>query len=398
MRFPPPDFRHLRRLSDDTGLIEHAWFDLPRRYCGYTVDDVARGLLVICREPRAEQMPRLVALAETYLDFLYHALDADGRFRNRMSYARAWLDEPLSDDAHGRALWALGAAAGGAPTVAMRRAATRLFEAAGRFDTTYLRANAYAILGAAAWSETNGRDDRAMAFLERWSTRLPRSPVARRWPWPEPRLTYDNARIPQGLIVAGTLLHDASMAEEGLALLRWLVDVETRGAHFSFTPTGGRRLDEPRPAFDQQPLEAAAMAEACADAFRITGDTAWADLGMTAVRWFLGANDADVALYDDSTGGCCDGLTADGANGNQGAESTIACIAAFQEGRRIESMRAHRGLQGGEEVGFVDGGRANRAVGGPVGQIDGAVAKAVGAADKDHVVDIAPPFPRQLGH
>ncbi|MCZ6771617.1 MAG: glycosyltransferase [Proteobacteria bacterium] len=384
-------------MSDDTGLIEHAWFELPRRHCGYTVDDVARGLLVICREPQVETTPRLVTLAETYLDFLYHALGSNGRFRNRMSYAREWLDESESDDAHGRALWALGAAARSAPSAAMKRAAMRLFEAASRFDTPYSRANAYAILGAAKVHETNPHNDHALMLLERCTTRLPGSRGSQQWPWPEPRLTYDNARIPQSQLVAGILTHNVSMVEEGLALLEWLVDVETRGSHFSFAPTRGWRRDEPRPGFDQQPLEAAAMVDACVEAFWVTGDAAWTDLGMTAVRWFLGANDKNLSLYDESTGGCCDGLTANGVNENQGAESTLACIAALQQARRIDSMISDR-LQGEQQVGFVNGGSANRAVGRPIGYIDSAVIKTVGAADKDDVIDITPPLPRQLGY
>ena len=397
MKLPPPNFHHLQRLSDDTGLIEHAWFELPRRYCGYTVDDVARGLLVLCREPQAETMPRLVTLAETYLDFLYDAL-RNGRFRNRMSYAREWTDTVQSDDAHGRALWALGTAAHCAPSAVMKRTAMRLFEAASRFDTTYPRANAYAVLGAAELYQTDSQNAHAITLLEQWSTRLPRLLDSQQWPWPEPRLSYDNARIPQSLLVAGALTHNASMVEQGLALLQWLVKVEMRGVHFSFTPTRGWRLGESRPGFDQQPLEAAAMVDACVDAFRITGDTAWADLGMTAARWFLGANDKNLNLYDDRTGGCFDGLTADGVNENQGAESTVACIAALQQARRIDSMLYDRRLQGEQQVGFVDSGRANGAVGRSVGQIDGAVTKAMGTADKDHVVDITPPLPRQLGH
>ena len=353
---------------------------------------------MICREPEAEKVPRLVSLAETYLDFLYDALGSNGRFRNRMSYSRKWLDESESDDAHGRALWALGEAAHRAPSAAMKRAAMRLFEAASGFDTPHMRANAYAILGSAALHETDPQNDHAMRLLERCTMRLPRLPASQRWPWPEPTLTYDNARIPQSLLVAGTSTHNVSMVENGLVLLEWLVEVETRGAHFSFAPTPGWRLGDPRPGFDQQPLEAAAMADACVDAFRITGDTAWADLGMTAVRWFVGANDNNVELFDDNTGGCCDGLTANGVNENQGAESTIACIAAFQQARRIDSMRSGRHKQGREQVGFVDGGRANRAIGGPVGQVDGAITESVGTADKDHVVDIAPALPRQLGH
>jgi hypothetical protein len=155
------------------------------------------------------------------------------------------------------------------------------------------------------------------------------------WPWPEPRLTYANAHWPEALIAAGTALEDDHLAEQGLRLLDWLLDVETAGAHLSLTPVGGWETGEPRPGFDQQPIEAAALADACARAFLLTGNIGYAAGVNRAVAWFLGENDTQVPMYDPRTGGGYDGLERYGRNDNQGAESTIALISTLQQGIRL---------------------------------------------------------------
>ena len=157
------------------------------------------------------------------------------------------------------------------------------------------------------------------------------------WPWPEARVAYDNARLAEARIAAGVALGDSSLRDEGLALLDWLVSVESLGGHFSFAPTGGRGPGELPPGFDQQPLEAGSMADACAAAFDVTGNERWANLTLLAAEWFLGANDTGVQLFDPASGGCCDGLTRDGRNENQGAESTLALIGAFQQATRVQT-------------------------------------------------------------
>ena len=156
------------------------------------------------------------------------------------------------------------------------------------------------------------------------------------WPWPEPRLAYANAVLAEARLAAGVALGDPALVEEGLDLLAWLVAVETVGDHFSFTPVGGRGPGERGPALDQQPIEAAAMADACARAFAITGESRWAASTLLAAEWFLGANDVGLALFDPATGGGKDGLHSDRVNENMGAESTLAAITALQQARLVQ--------------------------------------------------------------
>jgi hypothetical protein len=159
-----------------------------------------------------------------------------------------------------------------------------------------------------------------------------------RWRWPEPRLRYANALLAETLIAAGSLLDDNSALVDGLAMLGWLLDVETSGEHLSVTPAGGWALGELRPGFDQQPIEVAAIADACARAFALTGDQRWRDGITRAADWFLGVNDVHVALYDPVSGGGCDGLERNGRNENQGAESTLAMISTFQQAQHLLAL------------------------------------------------------------
>jgi hypothetical protein len=150
------------------------------------------------------------------------------------------------------------------------------------------------------------------------------------WPWPEPRLTYANAVLPEALIAAGTALDRPAVVQDGLVLLRWLLDRETRDGHLSPTPAGGAGPGDVLPAFDQQPIEVAAMADACARAAVATDDPAWLRGLELAIGWFAGDNDAGTVMWDPTTGGGYDGLEAAGANRNEGAESTLALLSVLQ--------------------------------------------------------------------
>jgi len=331
---PAPRFDHLLRLADERGIFEHAKLTVPRPEHGYCTDDVARALVVALREPgRTEALERLV---ETCLSFLERAQLPDGRFHNRLSVEDEWLDEAGPDDATGRALWAAATAAVRASRPAQRRRARALFEAGVGFRSRWPRANAYAVLGAAEVLAAE-EDEAAAALLERAAAGLGEASDDPCWPWPEPRLTYANALLAEARIAAGAALDDERLLDEGLALLEWLVDVETEGERFSFTPAGGWAAGEPRPAFDQQPIEAGAMADACARAFDVTGDPVWASRTVRAAAWFLGLNDVGVPLLDRETGGCRDGLEPDGVNLNEGAESTLALLGALQQARRVQA-------------------------------------------------------------
>jgi hypothetical protein len=156
-------------------------------------------------------------------------------------------------------------------------------------------------------------------------------------PWPEDRLSYANGRIPAGMIAAGEAIGNEGLIAAGLKTLAWLEEAETHGDHFSFTPAGGQPIQDRRSGFDQQPIEAAALADAAERAWLITGNPRWSEAVRRCAAWLMGANDSGVALYDATTGATCDGLMAKGANANSGAESTIAGIAVLQTWERIRS-------------------------------------------------------------
>ena len=330
---PKPRFDHLQRLTTHLGVWEHAQFTTPRPEHGYCTDDNARALIVICRQPEASAS--LVQLAEIYLTFLEHAQLPGGGFHNRRRWDGAWTDKVGSDDSQGRALWALGSAVHRGPTPSMRQVGLHLFARSSEFDSPFSRANAYAVLGAAEIVRASPEHEAAWRILERCAGRIPVVSHDARWPWPEERLTYDNARIPEALLAAGACTGDDFLLNAGLRLLEWLVATETRSGCFSFTPVGGWAPGERRPGFDQQPIEAAAMADACSRAFSLTADERWRDLVERAACWFAGDNDGAAALYDAETGGCRDGLTPEGTNQNQGAESTLAALAALQQAQAL---------------------------------------------------------------
>ena len=324
---PSPDFTHLRRLTNQTGVWEHARMLTPRVEHGFCTDDNARALLVVSRQPSPPAY--LADLAAIYLTFVLEARTESGEFHNRRSADGAWIDDVGSDDSQGRAWWGLGTVARMGPAAWMRQAGADAFTTCTTFDSVHLRANAYAALGAVEMLLAD-RDHRAAADLLERTSRVLADAARATIPWPETRLTYDNARLPEALIAAGAVLGDRRMISTGTRLLEWLVRVETNADHFSFTPTAGWALGETRPAFDQQPVEAAAMAQACYRAWSITGDSVWRRRAIDAASWFMGKNDTGMLLYDPETGATCDGLEERSVNENRGAESTLAGIAALQ--------------------------------------------------------------------
>jgi hypothetical protein len=353
---PRPVFDHLVRLSDDHGLFEHALLSTPRPEHGYCVDDAARALVVICREPRPDATLR--RLARVYLQFVLDALTPDGACRNRMDAAGSWRDLPALGDWWGRALWGLGFAAVHADSAGMRARALSGFRIAAQRRSPFGRAMTFAALGAGELLRTRP-DERAARDLLRdaldgvltdavstGTVATVREPDADPdWPWPEPRLRYGNAAVPEALLLGGEALGDATAFAAGLTLLEFLLRVETSrpaeasaAEHFSVTPVGGRgpaEVGDGIPGFDQQPIEVAALADACATAYRLTGDERWRAGVALAWRWFLGENDSATPMFNPTTGGGFDGLNANGRNLNQGAESTLAMLSTAQHARML---------------------------------------------------------------
>lgn len=330
---PVPRFDHLLRLSDDTGLFEHARGAMPRRSHGYCVDDNARALLVISLEPSPQ--PEVARLAERCLGLLSHAESPDGRFHNRLGFDRQFEDEPGVGDWWGRALWGLGIAATANPAAWVRAEALACFDLGCGVRSTDPRAMAFAALGAAAVLVADATNVQARRLLVDFAAAIERPIHDPTWPWPFPRLTYGNASIPEALIAAGAALGQPGLVSNGLHLLDWLLGVETGDSYLSPTPVGGWTTGEARPGFDQQSIEVAALADACVRAYDVTQEGRWLDGLRLCVGWFLGANDVGVVMFDGATGGGYDGLEATGRNANQGAESTLAFLSTMQHARRL---------------------------------------------------------------
>lgn len=330
---PDPVFGHLLALTDHRATYEHAVFAEPRSEHGYCTDDMARVLVVATREPRTPGV--LNGLAGKALTFLNDAQCHDGGCRNRMDAAGNWTDRPSTGDAWGRCLWALGTAAAYSDVSMVRRLAAIQFDRTAKVRSPHPRAMAFAAIGAAELLGAVPGQPSAMSLLTDYATTTAEPTRNPDWPWPEPRLTYANAVLPEAMIAAGVTLGERRLTERGLELLEWLLDRETRDGHFSPTPVGGRGPQDATPAFDQQPIEIATMADACARAATIDPRPLWPAAIRTCAAWFLGDNDAGQLMWDPDTGGGFDGLHADGVNLNQGAESTLAVISTFQQARRF---------------------------------------------------------------
>jgi hypothetical protein len=328
---PEPSFAHLIRLSDDTGLFEHARHAIVRREHGYCTDDVARGLVVTTRQP--EPTDEVLRLAERYLAFLTHAQDARGAFHNRLGHDRRWTDEPGLGDWWGRALWGLGTAAARSSATWIREEALVAFSRAATRRSPAPHAMAFAGLGAAEVLRRHPAHAAAAALLSDAATTVGAPGRDPDWPWPRQQLTYANAALAEVVIAASQLRHGGSNLDDGLRMLAWLRDVQLLDGRLSVVPAGGWRRGAARLRHDQQPIEVAAFADACATAAAVTGDPAWETGVRQAVGWFLGDNDVRTRMWDPATGGGYDGLTPHGPNLNQGAESTLALISALQHAR-----------------------------------------------------------------
>ena len=333
---PPLRLDHIIRMSDDTGIFQHAVFNVANFHEGYCTDDNARAFILcnLIEEPKL-----LDHLATRYLAFLAAALDpVTARFRNFMSHQRHWKNEIASEDSHARALWALGVGAGRSRNHGHQRLAIHLFESGLPTVETFTspRAWAFTLLGIQEYLRQFPDHEVAITARARLTEKLLdlwNRCATDDWPWFESSATYDNARLSQALIIAGENMADKGMLQIGIRSLRWLASIQTTQAgHFRPIGSDGFYLkDGARAHFDQQPVEAQAMVSACLDAFRATGDEFWSNEAKRAFEWFLGRNDLGQPLYDPTGGGCGDGLHETRVNANQGAESSLAFQIALAE-------------------------------------------------------------------
>ncbi len=337
MNAPEPSFEHIVAMSDGIGTFEHADHALPRVVEGYCTDDMARLLVAACRESRPDRT--VAGLARMSYSFLHEAQGVDGKVRNRRSAGGRWRGRRGVEDCWGRAMWAFGTAMHLAPEDWMRQSAGSSFARGLEQRAPWPRAMSFAALGAAEVLAVQPHHLGARRLLVDCIEAIGRPADDPEWSWPEARLTYANAVLAEALIVAGALLDRHDVLDDGLTALRWLLARETVGGHLSPTGTGGAGPDDRPPRFDQQPIEAAAMADACARAYAVTGDPAWLDGVDLAIGWFLGANDVGVPVGDVDRGAGYDGLEVDGVNRNQGTESTLALITTLQHARAMAPSR-----------------------------------------------------------
>ncbi len=332
---PEMKLDHLKTLTDDTGILQHATYTIPNRDHGYCVDDNARALLVAAMGRNYLPMDTMCldSFSNHYLSFLLYAFNKEtGRFYDFMTYAKQWTEEVGSEDAHGRMLWGLGKAVAFLDNPGQLAISSTLFNQALKAVEHFYapRAIAFALVGIHAYLEKFSGDSEVRRVREILAFRLFsqfENNATESWPWPENILSYANGQLPHALLLSGQWMQRSDMTDMGLKSLKWLLSIQTEEGHF--VPIGCNGWYEKGGAkarFDQQPIEANAMIEVCIEAFNVTRDKTWLDNAVMCFNWFLGHNDLNMPLYDPKTGGCRDGLRADGINQNEGAESTLAWL------------------------------------------------------------------------
>jgi hypothetical protein len=349
-QLPPLKLDHLFRMTDSTGIFQHAKYTVPNFNEGYCTDDNARALLltVLLEEIGHNHHTKEVDhAASTYLAFLSHAFRYDTkRFRNFMSFDRKWLEEVGSEDSHARAVWALSTALCRSQSKGRRKLCNELFDLALPAIESFTSPRAWSF-GLIAIHEYFRRfeGDLEVSRIRKVLTEkllvLWRRVHTSDWPWLEEIVCYDNARIAHALILSGHWMPCDEALKAGLSGLRWLIELQTAPkGHFRPIGCNGflRRGTAPGAQFDQQPLEAYAMISASLEAFRVTKDPFFSKAAQLAFEWFLGRNDLALPLYDPATGGCQDALHQDRANENQGGESSLSFYLSFAEMRLSQNL------------------------------------------------------------
>jgi len=329
---PPFSIAHVQRLTDSTGIIQHAKYGIPNWKEGYCLDDNARALLMALMAHRQLKHKAVTDLMPTYLSYIHYMQKEDGSFRNFMSYSRQFLDETGSEDSFGRAVWALGYLFAAAPNDAFFQAGREMFfRAMPHFEKLQsIRSIANCMLGVCHYLKWNPQDEGMVAVLKNMAIRLTSQYKQHReenWHWFEELLAYDNALLPLAVLSASEFLPDPEFREIGLESMSFLAGITLREGYLSVV--GNEEWHKKGCEgcqYGQQPLDAMGMVLMFHKAYVVTGDKSYLDKLFTSFMWFLGENDLRMSLYDFETNGCCDGLERHGINRNQGAESTLAYL------------------------------------------------------------------------
>ena len=348
MNLPPINLDYLKALTDDTGIMQHAKYSIPRRSEGYTTDDNARALIVCLKHCNLFNSHETERLLDIYLSFLLHMQRSDGKFHNLLSYERHFLDDVGSEDCMGHALWACGYALDSNLSEEKKLLSKEIFDNGFQCvnDFKSLRAKAFAVLGLQhyiiAFPENRNRIHNIKTLSNQLieNYQLNSSP---KWRWFETYLAYANARLAQALFEAYASTKDHLYLKIGEDSLNFLMERQMKADQFFPISNEGLKKGDANPAlYDQQPLEASCMVEAALSGFRVKGNDKYLKITGTAFRWFLGKNSKNVILYNSKTGGCYDGITPQGLNLNQGAESTISYLLARLELEKV--LTEHKAL------------------------------------------------------
>ncbi len=344
---PEVNLDHIRMMTDSTGILQHASFNVPRYEDGYCLDDNARALLLAALVEESGDAPPSVVreLASRYMAFVSHAFNrGTGRFRNFMSYSRQWTEECGSEDSHGRAVWALGSVVGRSRDPGRQTLASQLFHDSLPVVSAFTspRAWAFTLLGIHEYLRAFDGDMSVQELRMTMASKLMsilQQTATQEWPWFEDHLTYCNARLAQALLVSGSAMRDEEMLARAMQSLEWLWTVQCMDTYFSPVGSNGfYRRGQAKADFDQQPVEACAMIAASMDAYRVSGDRIWLERARAAFNWFLGQNHLQKPLYDDASGACRDGLHADRVNENRGAESTLSFLLSLLDMRSADRL------------------------------------------------------------
>jgi len=334
LREPPFDLTHLKRLTDDTGLIQHAKYIVPDRHTGYCLDDNSRALMLCAWAFFLLQNEGARELTSTYFSFTHFMQNPDGRFRNFLDYQRHFLDETGSDDATGRALWALGYIIWRPPRNAYRSLAYECFQKAlPHVRGLNLRGKALAMLGMVSYLRCYQGDERITALLRECADSLValyKEVSGDDWRWFENIICYDNGIMPMALFQTYSILRDEKYLQIARETLGFLEKIMVHNDRLSIVGSRGwYKRGGVRAQYDQQPIDAAAMVLAYQSAYRVTREKDYLIKMRRAFGWFLGENDMGMSLYDHETKGCADGLLPEGVSLNQGGESTVSFLMAL---------------------------------------------------------------------
>jgi glycosyltransferase involved in cell wall biosynthesis len=329
---PPFSLAHIKRLTDDTGIIQHAKFGIPNLKEGYCLDDNARALLMVLIAYRQTKNSLALELSPIYLSYIHYMQNKNGTFRNFLSFNRNFLDDVGSEDSFGRTIWALGFLLGNAPNDAYYQMGRLVFfDASPNFETLKsIRSIANMMIGVSHYLKSNPSDDAMKERLRSFANKLVKQfedCSTRDWKWFEPLLAYDNGIMPLALLHAAEILQDEKITTIGIETMNFLSRVTLNDGYLSII--GNKdwyKKDGERSLFAQQPIDALAMILMYHQAFHLTKDKEYINKLNTSFMWFLGENDLRMSLYDFETKGCCDGFENYGVNRNQGAESSLAYL------------------------------------------------------------------------